>query len=363
MTSAHSAEDERIFFKEAKSLANNRYEVFIVARGASYEKANVHIIGCGLPEGGRLSRMTSFAKRVYETALALNADIYHFHDPELLPYGLKLKKKGKRVIFDSHENTVEQILEKEWIPSVVRIPLYRCFDLYQKHVCRRLDAVVSVTPHICDYFRKVSSRVEMITNYPAIKPYLASIEKRERSLCFAGGISEVWCHKEIITAIDNVQNCTYVLCGKGTGDYFSSLQQLPGWKQVDFMGCIPHEEIHAVLSSCCVGASVVRPSRNSGWNIGTMGNTKIFEEMMAGLPVVCTNFVLWKEFVERYHCGICVDPTNVDEIVAAVRYLLDNPEEAKRMGENGRRAVEEEFNWGVEEKKLLALYEDILKEK
>ena len=65
--------------------------------------------------------------------------------------------------------------------------------------------------------------------------------------------------------------------------------------------------------------------------------------------------------MERWHCGICVEPDSVDEIAAAIQYLLDHPEEARRMGENGRRAVEEEFNWGTKEKKLLALYEEILK--
>lgn len=91
-----------------------------------------------------------------------------------------------------------------------------------------------------------------------------------------------------------------------------------------------------------------------------MGNTKIFEEMLAGLPVVCTDFVLWREFVDRYHCGICVDPQDADAIASAVWYLLDHPEEARQMGENGRRAVKEEFNWNVEERKLLALYEEVL---
>lgn len=361
MTSAHSAEDERIFFKEALSLIDHQYDVYIVAKGESYKKGDVNIIGCGYPNGGRLSRMTSFARHVYETALALDADIYHFHDPELLPFGLKLKKRGKRVIFDSHENTVEQIMEKEWIPSFVRIPLYRCFDAYQKHVCRHLDAVVSVTPHICDYFRRFVPKVSMITNYPSFKEFPQTMQQRNRSLCFAGGISEQWCHREIITALPNVQDCTYVLCGDGNGDYFSNLKLLPGWNQVDFVGRIPHEKVHEVLYNCSVGLSLLKPGHNTGWHVGTMGNTKIFEEMMAGLPIICTDFDLWKEFVERYHCGICVDPTNVDEISNAIRYLLDNPEEAKHMGENGRRAIKEEFNWGVEEKKLLALYEDILK--
>lgn len=360
-TSAHTSQDERIFFKECVSLAQHGYETHIVAKGDSYEKSGIHIHGVGYPSGGRLSRMTSFAKRVYEEALALDADIYHFHDPELLHYGLKLKRKGKKVIFDSHENTVEQIEEKDWIPGLIRRPLTVVFDWYQKNICRQFDAVISVTPHICDYFRSVNPRTEMITNYPAYLP-LPNVEKAAcPTLCFAGGIAEQWCHRQIIQALEQVDCCIYRLCGDDDSDYFASLKELPAWEKVDYIGRIPHEEVFAMLASCHIGMSLLQHNRNAGGAMGTMGNTKIFEEMMAGLPVICTNFILWQEFVERYHCGICINPENVDEIAAAIRYLLDHPDEARQMGENGRRAVKEEFNWGVEEKKLLALYEDILK--
>ena len=106
--------------------------------------------------------------------------------------------------------------------------------------------------------------------------------------------------------------------------------------------------------------ALLQPGRNTDWHKGTIGNTKIFEEMMAQLPVICTDFDLWRGFVDTYQCGICVDPSNADQVAEAIRYLLDNPDEAKRMGENGRCAIREEFNWGVEEQKLLALYQEIV---
>lgn len=363
MTSAHAPEDERVFFKEAMSLAANGYETYLVARGKSYEKNGVHIIGAGDLPKSRRKRMTEGAKKVYEAAKALDADLYHFHDPELLPYGLKLKRAGKKVIFDSHEDTAQQVMEKTWIPALIRIPMYHAFHGYQKHVCRQLDAVVSVTPHICDYFRGFSRKVEMITNYPGLEPLPERTDARQNALCFAGGITEQWCHREILSALERCPDCTYVLCGDLDSDYGQSLRQMPGWKQADYVGRIPHEQVHALLGTCGVGMSLLKPGRNTGFQMGTMGNTKIFEEMMAGLPIICTNFILWKEFVDRYHCGICVDPTDVDEIAAAVTYLLENPEEARQMGENGRRAVKKEFNWGVEEKKLLTLYDEILNKK
>lgn len=360
MTCAHGPEDERIFFKECISLSKAGYEVFEVTRGESYDKNGVHIIGVGEIPSNRMKRMTEGAKRVYKKALELDCDIYHFHDPELLPYGLKLKNAGKKVIFDSHENTVEQIKEKEWISPIIRKPMYVLFHRYQRYVCKKLDAIISVTPHICDYFRAVNPNTYMITNYPILQPLQNDAERIPGSICFAGGISSQWNHDKIIQAIERIDGCSYVLCGRGEGSYFDSLKVLPAWDKVDYRGKRPHEEINAVLTSCQIGMSILSYNHNTGFKTGTMGNTKIFEEMMAGLPIICTDFILWREFVERYNCGICIHPESVDEIANAIQYLIDNPEEAKSMGENGRRAVEQEFNWSVEEKKLLQLYREIM---
>lgn len=362
MTSAHPPEDVRIFHKECVSLAKEGYDVYLVEQGDSYEKNDVHLVGVGEPSGGRLSRMTSFAKKVYETALAIDADIYHLHDPELLPYGMKLKRKGKKVIFDSHEHTAEAILEKTWLPAPVRSSIHWLYSGYQSSVCRRLDAVVSVTPHLVDYFRAINPRIVQVSNFPKFTEDVDMPSIAAHRVVFAGGISPQWNHLRIIQALEQLPDCRFCLCGSVDDGYFETLKSLPAWQQVDFLGKIPHGQVAAELSHCSVGLALLTPGRNTDWQNGTMGNTKIFEEMVAGLPVVCTDFVLWREFVDRYHCGICVDPTNVNEIASAIRYLLDHPEEAKQMGENGRRAVAEEFNWSVEEKKLLALYEDILKD-
>lgn len=117
MTSAHASDDTRIFYKECVSLAKAGYEVSLVARGPAREEAGVRVVGVGVPSGGRLFRMLFFARRIYRQALALDAEVYHLHDPELLPYGLRLKRRGKVVIFDSHEFTAQAILEKHWLQS------------------------------------------------------------------------------------------------------------------------------------------------------------------------------------------------------------------------------------------------------
>ncbi len=363
MTSVHQPEDVRIFHKECVSLAKAGFDVFLVERGDSYEKDGVHLVGVGEISRNRLRRMTKGASDVYEAALRVDADIYHFHDPELLPYGLKLKQSGKKVIFDSHEDTLESILEKNWLPKPVRQAAYQWFDKKQRRICRELDAVITVTPHLTEFFRSFAPRVEQITNYPAVGSAYISPAYENHAISFAGGIDSQWNHGNIIRAMERLPDCRYYMCGPAGEEYLAGLKALPAWERVEFPGKIPHDTVGTFIAKGSIGMALLSYCRNSDGKNGTMGNTKIFEEMMAGLPVICTDFVRWREFVERWHCGICVDPSNVDEIADAIQYLFDHPDEARQMGENGRRAVEEEFNWAHEEKKLLALYEDILNEK
>ena len=104
LTSAHPRYDTRIFFKECISLAKNYKVNLIVADGLGDEEKNtVYIYDVGKVEG-RLNRIFKTTKKVLQRAIELDSDVYHLHDPELIPIGLKLKKMGKKVIFDAHED-------------------------------------------------------------------------------------------------------------------------------------------------------------------------------------------------------------------------------------------------------------------
>lgn len=363
MTNVHGVEDIRIFRKECVSLANAGYEVYLVERGESYEKNGVHIVGVGDIPADRRRRMTEGAKKVYEAAKQVDADVYHLHDPELLPYGLKLKKAGKKVIFDSHEDVPADILEKYWIPAPLRRLISHGYAGYEKRVFSRLDGVIGVTPSLCDRLKKTNGNMAMITNYPIWEDGLPQPQFQEKKIVFPGLLSELWNIEILVQAAERLPGLTVELrSGNVEGDLLSRLQAMPGWKQVNFPGRASHEAVMRLMTECLCGMALCQPCPNSAGMLGTLGNTKIFEYMMAGIPVICTDFVLWKGIVDRWHCGICVKPDDVDAVANAIRYLLDHPDEARRMGENGRRAVREEFNWDSEAKKLTAFYAEILKD-
>ena len=359
LTSVHGQEDTRIFHKECVSLAKAGYEVYEISRGNTYDKNGVHIIGINDLATGRITRMSRLVRKVYLKALEIDANIYHAHDPELLPILLKLKGKGKTVIFDSHENVAGTIKEKHYIPKPLRLIVKFAYETFQTYACKRIDAVITATPNITDYFKGIGcQRVIDLCNFPLLNNNFVEPDYRSRTLSFAGGTTGQWNHDIIISAIDKMDNVKYSLCGNNNS-YIERLKQLPGWKKVDFKGRIPFEQVADLLQHSAIGLSLLTPGNNTDGKNGNMANTKIFEQMTAGLPIVCTNFVRWKEFVDGYDCGICVDPRSVEEVSKAINRLLDNPEVARKKGLNGRRAIEERFNWNNEEKKLLTLYKKL----
>lgn len=363
VTSVHPKEDIRIYKKECISLKNAGYDVYLVQQGESYEKDGIHILGFGEVADSRIKRMLHTSANAYNKALEADADIYHLHDPELLPYGLKLKKLGKKVIFDSHEDVPADILEKYWIPAPLRRAISKLYGRYEARSFKKLDGVLGVTPTLCDRLQKSSKHSAMVTNYPIVEEDLPTPDFANRSIAFTGLISQIWSIDKLLEAIEPIEDVTVELRSRTIEEpYGSQLRSQPGWEKVNFPGAVPHRQVLDLLSHCSCGVALLQKCPNSAWEIGTLGNTKIFEYMMMGIPVVCTNFVLWKEIIDKWGCGICVDPENPREIEAAVRRILDHPEEARRMGEAGRKAVLNEFNWQEEEKKLLAFYDVIVKE-
>ena len=361
LTNVHSSDDVRIFRKECASLASAGYDTYLVAKGDSREESGVHVIGVGTAPESRIRRMTEFANRVYKKALEVDADIYHLHDPELLPYALKLKKRGKTVIFDSHENTLEEMADKAYIPGFFRSAVASVYRVYAKRIFKILDALVSVTPDIIDQLKEINENTWMITNYPILEGAEAGAAKNERfTLCFTGGIKDEWNHDIIVKCLPD--DVDYELCGLADDGYIDMLKQLPQWDNVRYYGRVSHSEALKVQGRSHVGMALLQPSRNTGFLNGTAGNTKLFEYMMSGVPVICTDFILWRDIIDRYKCGICVAPRDEDEIKKAIKSLRDDPEKAANMGENGRRAVETEFNWSIQEKKLLELYSTLADE-
>lgn len=356
ITSAHGRYDVRIFMKQCRSLAKNGYDVTLVVNDNNNDEVidGVKIISTRFAPKNRAERFFNSKKLIFKKAFEIDADIYQIHDPELLPLGNKLKRMNKKLVFDSHEDVPRQIMDKNWIPGAARYFISKAYEIYEKESIKYYDGIISVTPHVVERLFNANSNTIMITNYPIVDPKEVIDRNPENAICFAGGIDSQWNHDKILAAIDRIESIKYVLAGSGSQEYMNYLRSLPGWKKVEYEGRIPHAEVKNVYSRSIAGVALNYSNQSKGE--GTLGNTKLFEFMAAKLPVICSDYKLWKAIINENKCGICVDPNNVEEIVSAIKYLLENPEVARIMGENGRKAVIEKYNWTTQEKTLLELY-------
>lgn len=354
MTSAHGAEDVRIFIKECISLAKAGYEVYLVERGESYDKSGVHIVGVGdIPES-RMKRMSEGSRIVYEKALSLDCDIYHFHDPELLPYGLKLKKHGKKVIFDSHEDVPAQIRDKKWIPQALRKTVASVYRSYETHVARQIDAVIPATPHIAENFAGRAKKNTVVNNFPKLDDIAfhdTPFAERDAVVCYAGGISEDRGEKIMLEAMEKIDG-HLILAGDHEKQEISCAN---GRGKVSYVGRLNRAGVNELYGKAVVGLCILKPIENYFYS----QPIKMYEYMAAGIPFVCCDFPVWRKVAEESRAGICVDGSSLPQIAEAVNKLLQNRELAEKMGRDGHEYVIRNCCWTNEEEKLLALYADL----
>lgn len=360
LTTVHPRFDTRIYSKECKSLAAAFGECeLVVADGKGDERdgnLGIHDIGA---VRGRFRRMTGLPLRAFARVRAMKPDIVHIHDPELLPVAWMLRLTGRRVIYDAHEDLPRAILNKDWIAGPTRSAVAWLVERVENFCARRMSAVVTATPTIERRFQKVSRRVVGVYNYPNM-PQLGEggPAAEPRTFCYVGVISRHRSIMEMITATE-LAGTRLLLAGRfEDAATEAAARALPGWRNVEYFGAIPHDRIWAVMQRSLAGLLFFYPEPN---HVNALPN-KMFEYMAAGLPVLCSDFADWREIVSTDQLGFLGDPQDAASIAALMQHVAADPDTAAAMGRRARELVSTRYRWESEAAKLVALYGEVLGE-
>ena len=364
ITTVHNPFDTRIFHKEAITLAKAGYEVTLIA---PYEKDEtvdgINIVVLKKPKN-RISRILLLGWKAYKIALKQNADVYHFHDPEFLPWAKRLKNKsGTKVIYDVHEDYSTSIKQKRYIPFFLRKFVSKLFDYIEGYYSKYLIKILAEK-----YYQSRFPEGNTILNYPLLynktkkeKDYNLKLTSNYKVI-YTGNVSidrGALIYSEIVKYIQNLHVYFVGKCNRKIAEQiYEKAENEKDRIHIDGNGFIPFEKILSYYKKGeWIAALAIFPYSEHYYQKEL---TKIFEYMQAGIPIIASNFPTWVELIENNNCGICVNPNDSEKIKEAITYLINNSDKRKIMGMNGKKIVWEKYNWEIEGKKLVNLYKNIL---
>ena len=365
LSSVHPKDDIRIFQKECRSLAAAGFDVSLIVPDAGPDTTIDGVKIKTLPlVAGRLKRMLITPLRVFAAAVRLDCEVYHFHDPELLPVGILLKMCGRRVIYDAHEDVPADILSKAYIPAVLRRIIAGCVRMVEFVAAKLLDRIVTATPAIARKFPP--KKAVPIQNFPILGELQSAPDaalaypRRARKIIYVGAITRIRGAREMVAAMSLVRSTppvTLVLAGRIQDDALrQELEGLPGWRHVDYRGLLSRPKVAEAMSECRAGLVLFHP----GPNHDEAQPNKLFEYMSARLPLLASNFPLWRELIEKENCGVVVDPQQPQSIADGIDRIIADEAASDAMAGRGLRATQVSYNWEAEVPKLVRIYADLM---
>lgn len=363
---AHSVDDARVFHRACCELARAGYEVHLLAQGKGtnvYEENGVIIHP--LPEPGNRRQRYTRASSVARLAAALRPNLFHVHEPDLL--GAVISGAGSQpVIYDVHESYLDVLNENNWMPTWIKPVARIAWDRWERRLVRRCAGIVTVTETIAKRYRNLNKNVCVVSNFPDWEgmDQLDHVQRDGATCVMAGTLYSSNGLSKILRALALLKqrglHIRLSLAGNASDGFLLSLwneaEALGVRKQVEYHGILSRKEALLFQKKAGIGLVVYQPLLHC---VNSLPN-KLLECMALGVPVVYSNFPNYREIAATAGAGIMVDPTVPEQIADAIETLVRNPDVARRMGEAGKRAVREQFNWGTERVKLLRLYHEIL---
>ena len=364
-SSVHFAFDARLQ-KEARSLSRAGFEVTLIALEdpTPQEADDVQVLSLSKPRN-RLLRMLG-TLRVGLLALRQRADLYVFHDPELIPAGVLLKLLTRSpVVYDIHEIVAQQILTKEWLPRPLGLLALKSYQLVEWLALPILDGLLLVVPGQLQHYARY--RTQVVMNYPLLTYGSIGSEQPESqprpTLIYAGSARKIRGLYEMLELVSRLRRVYPDILLRLVGPVFPDDQDnvrnliaAHGMEEnVELLGRVSHREVHCQIAKADIGLALIHPDPTYQDALFT----KAFEYMMMGKPFVVSNTPLWERIIEETRSGLAVDPLSSEAVEAAIVQLLEDENLRIEMGARGREAVLSKYNWDVEGEKLVDFFREL----
>lgn len=336
LTTVHRPRDVRIFHKESRALARAGAEATVAGPTRRLDRLRRPLAGW----------------RLVRAARARGADVYHVHDPELLPAALWLARTGGRpVVYDAHEYLGHTARTKSWLPAPLRRPIALAAERVERRLASRLAGVVTANEDLAARFAAAGARAVSVANSPWSDSFPEpGPPAGEPIVLYVGGLGPLRGLELMRAAFPQVTTpgARLMLAGPGEPGEFGA--------PVEHLGVVDHSEVPGLLAHARVAWI---PLQRHG-NYDRAVPTKLVEAMAAGRPVVTSDLGRTAAIVRAAGCGIIVPAADAEAHAAALSRLLDHPEEAAAMGAAGRRAFLDGLDFETEARSLTALYDEIL---
>ena len=357
LTTVHPQNDNRIFYKECISLEKASYDVTLIVAGAENNLIdNIKIVG--FPKNkSRIKRIlkTSFFD-LLRICKKVDADVYHFHDPEIIFAAFILKLRGKKVIYDIHENNPAALLSKPYIKSkILQKVISKSFDIFEKSAVYFFDGIVTARPDISARFKH--KNLVTLRNFPILPDFSMlkdiEVQKEKPSVIYVGGMTTIRGLSELIDAFKLIPEVELWLLGPIKEKYLDD--KIKKCKNIKYFGVVEAYEVFSYINSADIGIITFLPVPN---HLETLA-TKPFEYMSCGKPMIMSNFKYWMNTFKE--SSLYVDPTNSKDIANVIKKLINNKLLLKKMALENKELAFSKYNWEKESNKLISLYGELFK--
>lgn len=368
LTTRHNCDDNRIYHKEVKTLADAGYSVLYIAPNNT-DKGYQNVTYESIPLVPR-KKLKPVFKHVYELITKkYKVESVHFHDPEILPFACKIKRRTKiKVIYDVHEDYKSEMLIKLYLSKIEKKLFYTVVSHYQKKADKKFDAIVNADNFVAEEFHNKNKII--LFNYPDVsnlpETYVKDIrERNDFDIIFPGTINPfIFKMMMDMTRICREKGHPIRCCiiteyryKKDQDDNLAYMESSGVNKDdVTLLPRIPTKEVPLYLNRTKLGIAPLPDNPKFRKNIAT----KMFEYMYYYLPVLTSDLPPAKQYLDVANSGYLIKYDDAEAYADKIIYLLNNPDVANEMGKTGHDKVASSWNWSTEKEKLIELYKTLL---